>query len=299
VTTPALATTELTKHYGSTRALVDLDLEVAPAQVFGYLGPNGAGKTTTIRLLLDLIRPTSGRAVVLGLDCRTQSIDVRRRVGYLPGELELYEDMTARELFRYFGALRGSRAQPYAEELSERLDLDASRKIGTLSKGNKQKVGLIQAFMLKPDLLILDEPSSGLDPLVQHEFHKILQETVAEGRTVFLSSHVLSEIEHLAHVVGIIRSGSLVVVERIEKLKEKAARRVEFLFAEPVPRDSFTAIESVREAVFNDRVAIFTVEGSVDRLLKAVARFEVVDMISHEPDLEEVFLEYYREDADA
>ena len=299
MTTPALATTELTKHYGSTRALVDLDLEVAPAQVFGYLGPNGAGKTTTIRLLLDLIRPTSGRAVVLGLDCRTQSIDVRRRVGYLPGELELYEDMTARELFRYFGALRGSRAQPYAEELSERLDLDASRKIGTLSKGNKQKVGLIQAFMLKPDLLILDEPSSGLDPLVQHEFHKILQETVAEGRTVFLSSHVLSEIEHLAHVVGIIRSGSLVVVERIEKLKEKAARRVEFLFAEPVPRDSFTAIESVREAVFNDRVAIFTVEGSVDRLLKAVARFEVVDMISHEPDLEEVFLEYYREDADA
>ncbi|MGH3118436.1 MAG: ABC transporter ATP-binding protein [Gaiellales bacterium] len=275
MTTPALATFELTKHYGPTRAVVDLDLEVTPAQVFGYLGPNGAGKTTTIRLLLDLIRPTSGRAEVLGLDCRTRSIEVRRRVGYLPGELELYEDMTARELFRYFGALRGSREQPYALELSERLGLDVSRKIGTLSKGNKQKVGLIQAFMLKPELLILDEPSSGLDPLVQHEFHRILQETVAEGRTVFLSSHVLSEIEHLAQVVGIIRSGSLVVVEEIEKLKEKAARRVEFLFAEPVARDSFAAIDSVREATFNDRVAIFTVEGSVDQLLKAVARFEV------------------------
>jgi ABC-2 type transport system ATP-binding protein len=296
---PALVTEALTKHYGEIRALVELDLEVPKGQVFGYLGPNGAGKTTTIRLLLDLIRPTSGRAEVLGLDCRSQTIEVRKRVGYLPGELELYEDLTAAEMFGYFGALRGSREQPYAVELSERLGLDPSRRIGTLSKGNKQKVGLIQAFMHKPELLILDEPTSGLDPLVQHEFHDVLQETAAEGRTVFLSSHVLSEIEHLAHVVGIIRQGSLIVVEEIEKLKEKASRRVEFLFAQPVDANAFGSIDEVSDATFSGRSATFTVEGSVDGLLKAAAGFEVLDMISHAPDLEEVFLRYYQGGSDA
>lgn len=292
---PAIATDKLTKYYGSTRGLDGLDLEVPRGQVFGYLGPNGAGKTTTIRVLLDLIRPSSGRAEVLGLDPWTQAEEVQRRLGYLPGELALYDDMTADGFFAYFLALRGTKDHAYARELAERFGLDTSRRIGTLSKGNKQKVGLVQAFMHRPELLLLDEPSSGLDPLVQQEFHRLLKETIADGRTVFLSSHVLSEIQELADLAAIIRSGSLVVVEDIAALKAKAARRVTFHFAAPVPNGSFASVSGIREVVIDGNVATFVVEGSIDELLKAAARYEVVDLFSHEPDLEDTFLEYYLE----
>jgi ABC-2 type transport system ATP-binding protein len=281
------------KTYGRTVAVDEVSFEVRDGEIFGLIGPNGAGKTTTIRLLLDLIRPTSGSAQILGLDCHSESIAIRHRVGYLPGELELYEEMTSTHFFKHFADLRGLEDLTYAHELSDRLGLDVRKKIGDLSKGNKQKAGLVQAFMHRPDLLILDEPTSGLDPLVQHEFHTILAETVGEGRTVFLSSHVLFEIEHMAHRIAILREGQLVVVEDVATLKAKAARRIEFHFGGPIDPSAFQRLDGVRDAAFADNSATFTIEGSLDPLIKAAARFEVIDVISEEPDLEEVFLEYY------
>jgi ABC-2 type transport system ATP-binding protein len=291
----AISTQGLTKHYGATVALVDLDLEVQRGEVFGYLGPNGAGKSTTIRLLLDLIRPTSGRAHVLGLDSRADAIEIRKRVGYLPGELALYENLTTQQLLGLFAELRGGVAGEYVRELAERLDLDLSRRIGNLSRGNKQKVGLVQAFMHRPEVVVLDEPTSGLDPIVQHEFHVIVEEVAAAGQTVFLSSHVLSEVEAIAHRVGIIRAGRLVVVENVHELKSKAVRRIEFHFANQVPNEVFDGVTGVRDVYVADRVARVTVDGPVDALVKAASRFEVVDLVSHEPDLEEVFLTYYKD----
>ena len=290
----AIRTEGLTKFYGSQRGIDGLDLEVVAGEVFGFLGPNGAGKTTTIRLLLDLIRPTGGRAEVLGLDPQHDSVAVRKRVGYLPGELSLYDTMTARQLFDYFGALRGVRSDR-ALSISERLGLDPNRKMGTLSKGNKQKVGVVQAFMHEPELLILDEPTSGLDPLVQQTFHSLVRECSQEGATVFLSSHVLSEIEDTADRVGIIRDGRLVVVEHIGELRAKALRRFQVRFAQPVPAGTFEAVDGVRSAEVAGEHATVIVEGHVDPFLKAVSAREVVDLTSHEPDLEEIFLTYYQE----
>lgn len=291
---PAIRTHGLTKSYGKARGIVDLDLEIPHGEVFGYLGPNGAGKTTTIRLLLDFLRPTSGSAEVLGLEARKNSVEIRRQVGYLPGELDLYPTMTGRELLTYFGKLRGGVDAVHVEELARRLDLDLERHIKNLSKGNKQKVGIVQAFMHKPKVLILDEPTSGLDPLVQLEFQAFVHEATARGATVFLSSHVLSEVEEVAHRVGIVREGRLVVVEDVRSLKSKALRQLEIRFAEPVPPDSFTNIENV-EARVEDNVVYITVQGSVDPVIKAAARHEVRDVISREADLEEIFLSYYRE----
>lgn len=201
----AILTEDLTKRYGKHQALDGLDLVVRRGEVFGFLGPNGAGKTTTIRLLLDLIRPTAGRVEVLGMDPRRQGREVRRRVGYLPGKLALYDRLTGREVLTYLGHLRDGVDWAHADSLARRLDLDLNRPIGALSRGNKQKVGLVQALMHRPELLILDEPTGGLDPLVQREFHRLVREASGEGRTVFLSSHVLGEVERVADRVGIIR----------------------------------------------------------------------------------------------
>ncbi|MGH2749904.1 MAG: ABC transporter ATP-binding protein [Actinomycetota bacterium] len=290
---PAIRTNRLTKSYGKARGIVDLDLEIPHGEVFGYLGPNGAGKTTTIRLLLDFLRPSSGSAEVLGLDARAHSVEIRRQVGYLPGELDLYPTMTGRELLTYFGELRGGVDPGQVEELARRLDLDLDRHIRSLSKGNKQKIGIVQAFMHEPRVLILDEPTSGLDPLVQLEFQAFVHEATARGATVFLSSHVLSEVEEVAHRVGIVREGRLVAVEDVRSLKAKAMRSLEIRFAQPVPPDTFSNIGNV-EARVDDGVAYITVQGSVDPVIKQAARFEVRDVISHEPDLEEIFLSYYR-----
>ena len=283
----------LTKFYGPHRGIEALDLEVRPGEIFGFLGPNGAGKTTTIRLLLDLIRPTSGRAVVLGLDANLDSIAIRRRVGYLPGELALYENLTGRQLLDHFAGLRGLGGADLGTVFSDRLDIDLTRPIGTLSKGNKQKVGLAQAFMHSPDLLILDEPTSGLDPLVQNEFHAILRELAADGKTVFLSSHVLSEIEEVADRVGIIRAGELVAVEELHTLKAKAIRRIDVVFATEIDPHALDSVTGVREAEIEGLRGYFVVDGSIDAFLKAIARFEVLDLVSQEPDLEEIFLGYY------
>ena len=293
--TVAIESAGLTKDYGGGRGVFDLDLAVRRGEVFGYLGPNGAGKTTTIRLLLDLIRPTRGRAEVLGLDTRTASLEIRRRLGYVPGELALYERLTARDLFTYFGSLRGGVDRKGVEVLARCLDLDLDRRIRDLSHGNKQKVGLVQAFMHRPELLVLDEPTSGLDPLVQQEFHRLLLEVAEEGRTVFLSSHVLHEVEHIADRVGIIREGRLDVVEGVGALKAKAVRRLELQLARPAPAYAFRGLPGVRGVEVEGATVRLEVTGSVDAVIKRAAEFEVLDVTSHEPDLDEIFLAYYRE----
>jgi ABC-2 type transport system ATP-binding protein len=293
----AIRTQGLTKYYGRNRGVAELDLAVRPGEVFGFLGPNGAGKTTTIRLLLDLIRPTGGRAEVLGMDTRAHSIEIRRRVGYLSGELALYENLTGRELLDYIGNLRGLRDRRLADELCQRLDLDPGHHVHDLSRGNKQKLGLVLALMHRPEVLILDEPTSGLDPLVQQEFHQIVREATAEGRTVFLSSHVLSEVERMADQVGIIREGRLVDLLKVSELRSQALRRLELEFAQPVPAAVFERLPGVVEVAVSDAVVRCAVQGSVDALIKAAASYELVNLVSHEPDLEEIFLSYYRRGA--
>ncbi len=283
----------LTKYYGKVRGVVDLDLEVRPGEIFGYLGPNGAGKTTTIRLLLDLIRPTRGRAEVLGLDPFVDGPAVRRQIGYLPGELALWNQMTGRQLLSYLSHEWEMESLAPAEEIAERLDLDLDRRVKDLSRGNKQKVGLVQALMHSPRLLMLDEPTSGLDPLVQREFYRLARQAKEEGRTVFLSSHVLSEVERIADRIGIIREGRLVVVESLSSLKEKALRRIEIRFSGPVPPESFASLPNVADVVVEDGLLSCTVSGSVDALIKAAARFDVEHVVTHEADLEELFIRYY------
>ncbi len=289
----AIVTERLTKHYGSVKALEDLDLEIAEGEVFGYLGPNGAGKTTTIRLLLDLIRPTSGSATILGLDSKADSVEVRRHVSYLPGDLSMYENLTGRELLTYFGNLRRGLDWTWVKVLADRFDADLKRKIGEYSSGNRQKLGLIQAFMSRPRLLILDEPSTGLDPLVQQEFQALVREVVADGATVFLSSHTLSEVERIADRVGIIRDGRMAIVERIEALKERAIRRIDIRFAHDIPKDTFEGVEGLRGASIEGPVARLSFEGTVEAILARATRFEVVNLATLDADLEEIFLTYY------
>lgn len=293
----AIRTEGLTKYYGRNRGIAELDLAVPPGEVFGFLGPNGAGKTTTIRLLLDLIRPTGGRAEVLGMDTRSHSIEIRRRVGYLSGELALYENLTGRELVEYIANLRGLGDRRLADQLCQRLDLDPAHHVHDLSRGNKQKLGLVLALMHRPELLLLDEPTSGLDPLVQQEFHQIVGEATAEGRTVFLSSHVLSEVERIADRVGIIREGRLVDLLKVSELKSQALRRLELDFAQPVPAAAFERLPGVIEVTVSGGVVRCAVQGSVDALIKAAAGYELVNLVSHEPDLEQIFLAYYRRGA--
>ena len=285
----------LTKFYGKQRGVLDVSLAVEQGEVFGYLGPNGAGKTTTIRMLLDFIRATRGRATIFGLDMHRNSLQIRRRIGYLPGELALYEKLTGAELLRYLSYLRGGVDWTYVEELAGRLDYALSQQIHSLSHGNKQKLGLIQAFMHKPELLILDEPTIGLDPLMQQEFYCLIDEVKAEGRTVFLSSHILPEAERVCDRVGIIREGQLITVEDVQALKARALRRLEIHFATPVPQDTFANVAGVRDVTVQDSVLRCTVVGALDALIKAAAQFEVVNVISHEPSLEEIFLTYYRQ----
>ena len=292
----------LTRYYGRHRGIVDLDLDVAPGEVFGFLGPNGAGKTTTIRLLLDFIRPTRGIARVLGMDTRRDSIEIRRRVGYLPGELRLYDSLSGSELLAFFGHLRGGVDWTWVRELAKRFDCDIGREVRELSHGNRQKLGLIQAFMSRPDLLILDEPTTGLDPLVQQSFFHLMEEVRAGGTTVFISSHVLPEVERLCDRVAMIAEGRLLTTERVVDLKRHALRSLELTFAGPVPAAVFEGIDGVQELIVEDARLRCRVIGSVDSLLKAASRFEVLNVASQEPTLEEIFVTLYaraRQDAEA
>ena len=289
----------LTKRYGHARGVDDLTFEVGPGEAFGFLGPNGAGKTTTIRTLLDFIRPTSGSVRVFGLDPRLEGVRVHRRVGYLPGELALYERITGEEVLRSLADLRGGGAdiRARAAQLADRLGVDLTRRIHELSHGNKQKIGLVQAFMHDPDLLILDEPTQGLDPLVQQTFHAMVEEERERGATIFLSSHVMPEVERLCDRVGIIREGHLAAVADIGELKAKALRRVEFHFDEPVPASAFEHLPGVKEVIAHGDSVLLSVEGAVDAVVKEAARHRVVSLETREPSLEEAFLAFYDPEA--
>jgi ABC-2 type transport system ATP-binding protein len=293
VSIPAIELRGVVKDYGHVRALRGINLIVGAGQVFGFLGPNGAGKTTTIRLLLDLIRPTAGTAHVLGLDAQRESLEVRRRVGYLPGDLRLYEGMRGHDFLDLVDSFRPDKRDPaYRRQLLERVDLDPSLTIRTLSKGNKQKMGLVQALVHRPEVLILDEPTSGLDPLVQLEVERLLEEAVADGRTVFFSSHVLSEVERLSHAVAIIRSGLIVAVEDIARLKGRSVHILEVTFAEPPPADLF-ALPGVRELRRDGNTVHVQSRDSLDAVIKAIGRHQVVDLRTEQPSLEDIFLAYY------
>jgi ABC-2 type transport system ATP-binding protein len=292
---PAIIRTErLTKTYGEHRGVVDVDLEVQQGEVFGFLGPNGAGKTTTIRTILDLIRPTSGKAFVFDIESTVDPVAIHRRVGYIPGEFALYDRLTGAQTIQYFGNLRGGVDKAYRDAIVQRLDVDTSRKFKEYSKGNKQKIGLVIALQHRPELLILDEPTSGLDPLVQQAFYEIVREARGEGRTVFLSSHILSEVEKTCDRVAIIRDGRLVKVDRTDALRDLAHHEVELRFADgSVPSEVFANLPGVSEVQLLDHTLKMRVSGPITPVVQAAARYELLDFVSREPSLEETFLAQY------
>jgi len=293
----AIRTAGLTKDYGAGRGLFDLDLEVGQQEVFGWLGPNGAGKTTTIRLLMGMIHPTAGSAYVFGLDCFRDAVEVKRRVGYLPGDIPQFGSLRGSEIVAYLGGMRGNADRKVVRALAQRFDLDLSRRFREYSSGNKQKLAIVLAFMHRPDLLILDEPTSGLDPLNQQEFYALLRETREAGATVFLSSHVLSEVENVSDRVGILREGQLVKVAELEELRRIRVHRVEVEFAPgaTVPESKLRAASGVEKLSVHDQRITCTVHGDISGLLDAIKDSRVVDLVSTEPSLEEFFLSFFGE----
>lgn len=287
---PAVSLRKLTKSYGKNRGIVDISFDIYPGEVFGFLGPNGAGKSTAIRTLLGLISATSGTAEILGQDALKNSAELRAQVGYLPGALSLNSNYTAWELLHQFAKLRNVDCTASIQDLASRLKLDLHKKIGELSKGNRQKVGVIQAFMHLPKVLFLDEPTSGLDPLAQREFEKILDEVKARGGALMLSSHVLSEVEHLADTVAVINDGKLLVVDRVANLKAKALRHLDLSFDTPVAVSVFDGIAAVKSIESHGTTISCEVVGSEHEILKRAVEHGVVAVQSHEPSLEEIFL---------
>jgi ABC-2 type transport system ATP-binding protein len=295
--TAVIETQRLTKSYGSHRGIVDVDLSVIEGEAFGFLGPNGAGKTTTIRTLLDHIRPTSGRATIFGIDTTEDPVGIHKRLGYLPGEFALYDKLTGGQTIDYFANLRGDVDTAYQAELIDRLDVDPSRRFKEYSKGNKQKVGLVVALQHRPDLLMLDEPTSGLDPLIQQEFFSVIREAKAEGRTIFMSSHILSEVERTCDRVAIIRDGRLTRIDRVDALRDMAHHQVELRFSGEAPRAEFEGLPGVSDLVSEDGVLRMRVSGPITPVVKVAARYELLDFVSREPTLEEIFLAEYSTEA--
>jgi ABC-2 type transport system ATP-binding protein len=292
---PAIRTVGLTKDYGLGRGLFDLDLQIAGPEVFGYLGPNGAGKTTTIRLLMGMIRPTGGQAYVFGLDAVREAVEVKRKVGYLPGDVPQFGSLRGSEIVAYLGGMRGGVDRKRVRSIAERFDLDLSRRFREYSSGNKQKLAILLAFMHGPELLILDEPTSSLDPLNQQEFFSLLREARDDGATVFLSSHVLSEVQRVCDRVGIVRDGRLIQLAQLDELRGIQLHRVEIDFGD----ESEVPEKEIREAAEDVQVrghhVTCTVSGSFDALLAAIRESHVVDLVSTEPSLEEIFLSYFAE----
>ena len=295
---PAVRTHGLTKSYGDVQALRGVDLEVRRGEIFGFLGPNGSGKTTTIRCLLDLIRPSGGRLRVLGLDPQAEPVAVRARVGYLPGELRFDDNLTAEGVLRFFNRLRGGAADPaFTRHLAGCLGLDLQTPIKNLSKGNKQKVGMVQALMHRPELLLLDEPTSGLDPLAQQEVLRLIGEARQAGATVFFSSHVLSEVQEVAERVAILRRGAVVEVAETAALLGRALRRVRVRFRQPPDDGVLARVPGVKVLERDQRGGVLLqVSGEMDALIKALAAFSVSDFETQRPSLEEIFLAYYEGD---
>ena len=288
----------LTKSYGGKRGIIDVSFDVAEGEVFGFLGPNGAGKTTTIRILMALIRADRGTARIAGLGCWDESVEIKRLIGYVPGEPSLDPNLTGGQIIEYFANLRSGVDRTYLKRLIDRFDLDTSRKFRQYSTGNKRKVVLIQAFMHRPRVLILDEPTSGLDPLNQQEFDAMVKEARDEGRTVFLSSHVLSEVEKTCTRVGIIREGRLVKVGGVHELNDIKRYEITISFAQPVPVEAFKQLDGVAdvENLDNGRAVRLAMQGSADAVIKAAAKYPVVSLTSYEPSLEDIFLRYYESD---
>jgi ABC-2 type transport system ATP-binding protein len=293
---PLVNLVSLTKTFGHQRGVSNLNLEVQPRQVFGFLGPNGAGKSTTIRLLMGLYLPSAGRAEVFGLDTRVQGPSIRRRLGYLPGELALNPRLTGREILHRVARIRGDVDTDLRKHLAVRFAAELDRPVHTLSKGNRQKIGLIGAFMHDPELLVLDEPTSGLDPLLQREFADLLEESVSRGRTVFLSSHDLDEVQRLAHQIAIIRDGYLVAIDTVQGLRNRSPRTIELTFRNAVDIAPLTRLAGTRvTSAIGSRVTL-TVDGEVGPVLATAAPMDVVDIVARPADLDELFRGYYRKD---
>ncbi|MGB6454989.1 MAG: ABC transporter ATP-binding protein [Streptosporangiaceae bacterium] len=293
--TGAVETFGLTKRYGSATAVADLNLRIEPGQVFGFLGPNGAGKSTTIRMLMALQRPTQGHATLLGLDAAAESVEVHRRIGYLPGDLELFPRLTGRQHFDWFRHARGLDDDSLARQLTERFRVVADRPVRELSKGNRQKIGLVLAFMHRPELLVLDEPTSGLDPLMRHEFENLLRETADAGRTVFLSSHELDEVQRVTDRVGIIRDGRLVAEDTVDGLRRAAPQKMEVRFRRPVDPADLSAVTGVNVTASDGPRVTLDVTGEIGPVLKVIASHDPVGLISRPAGLDELFLDFYRQ----
>jgi ABC-2 type transport system ATP-binding protein len=292
---------KLTKSYAGKRGIIDVSFEVGEGEVFGFLGPNGAGKTTTIRLLMALIRADRGIARIAGLDCWEKSLEIKRLVGYVPGEPALDPNLTGGQILEYFANLRGGVDRAYLKSLIDRLELDTSRRFRQYSSGNKRKVVLIQAFMHRPRVLILDEPTNGLDPLNQQSFDAMVREAREEGRTVFLSSHILGEVEKTCTRVGIIREGRIVCVGGVAEVKAIKRYQITITFGEPVSADAFRSLPGVNEveSISDGHTVRFGMTGPADAVVKAAARYPVVSLTSYEPSLEDIFLRYYEGDGQA
>jgi ABC-2 type transport system ATP-binding protein len=292
---PIIQTNQLTKGYGRSRGIIDVTFAIQQGEVFGFLGPNGAGKTTTMRTLMGLLHANSGSATIGGLDCWKQATDVKKLVGYLPGEFAFDPGMRGAQIIEYLGHLRGGVDQVYLRQLVERLGLDPSKRFREYSHGNKQKVGLVQAFMHKPHLLILDEPTSGLDPLNQQEFYRMVGEVRAEGRTVFLSSHILPEVEHTCDRVAIIREGRLVKIDHVSSLKAIHQFDVEITFKGPADGSWFKIVAGVANVArgTDERTLQLVVQGDLTEIIHIASQHNATNITTHEPMLEEAFLRFY------
>ena len=288
----AVETKSLTKFYGSYRGISNVSLSINKGAIFGLLGPNGAGKTTFLRLLMNLIKPTSGRAIILGMNSDIDSLKIKSRVGYLQGDYVAYPNLKVIDLLNFTKNLRPSNQTDW-NILCERFDLDVKRKIGDLSKGNRQKLGIVQAFMSEPELLILDEPTSGLDPLLQQEFKSLIFERKDRGASVIMSSHIFQEIESMSDKVAVIREGEIVSVENVSSLSEKRTFKIEIVFSKPVEKQPFVDCDGLDNISLKDNNLTCTLNGKVDSLLKTLAKYEVISFQSEQTGLEEMFMSFY------
>jgi ABC-2 type transport system ATP-binding protein len=294
-----IKTENLTKYYGKNRGIENLNLEILDNEVFGYLGPNGAGKTTTIRLFLDLIKPTRGKVEIFGKKVDKNFWNIKSRIGYLPGELHLYENLTGKEFLEFITCLRRNVNKKKMKDLIDRFNVDIFKPIRDLSQGNKQKIGLIQAFIHDPDLIILDEPTLGLDPFMQEEFYKLITEEKKNGKTFFISSHILHEVEKICDRVGIIKDGKLIALEAVKDLREKTVREIDIYFTEPVSLELFSNIQQIKDLKLQGNIVKIYFTGRIDPIIKRISNFEVENIVTHEPTLEEIFFKLYKGDKDA
>jgi ABC-2 type transport system ATP-binding protein len=291
-----IQTMNLTKSYGKSRGIKDVSITVNRGDIFGFLGPNGAGKSTTIRTLLDFIRPSAGSAAIFGMDCRKDSVAIRKHIGYIPGDFGLYGNMTGWKFLEYFGRIRGGYDASAAKAYAKKMDIKLDRRMKEYSRGMRQKVAIIQAFMNHPDLIIMDEPTNGLDPLVQQTFMDMLREEASHGTTIFMSSHVLSEVEKACNRVAIIKEGRIVAEEQVEALRQKSGKVLEVRFGEPLTREIFY-MPGISNVTRNNGSYRMNVTGNMEEILQAIAAYKIADINIHQMTLEDVFMHYYEEAA--